>query len=370
MIDLDGSLYDTALGVYDSTDTALVLANDDYNGLQSYLECILPTGTYYIVVDGYSSNNGSYTIDVHTVEPLPDLLYNVYKDGNLIAEGLADTILTYTDNNVGLYEACYTVTASILERWSDAGPDTSHVYAHIESDHSNEVCASMQNTPPGAFALITPPDGEELVITNDNIGDLQVFAWSQSVDPNGYDINYHILWETETDTGMFQIWDDTTGTAVAIPLGLMAEVMTGLSELTGEYIADFSWTVWADDGLDEVQASNGPRTISIDVGWYLGINGEAAIPDIFALHQNYPNPFNPVTTIRYDVAEQAHVQMDIYNLLGQKGAVVVNGVHEPGFHAVRWNGTNMYGNALSSGMYFYHIQAGDFRSIKKLILVK
>ncbi|SVC50357.1 uncharacterized protein METZ01_LOCUS303211, partial [marine metagenome] len=74
VIDLDGSLYDTALGVYDSTDTALVLANDDYNGLQSYLECNLPSGTYYIVVDGFSTSSGAYTIDVHEVIRPPDLL--------------------------------------------------------------------------------------------------------------------------------------------------------------------------------------------------------------------------------------------------------------------------------------------------------
>jgi flagellar hook assembly protein FlgD len=64
------------------------------------------------------------------------------------------------------------------------------------------------------------------------------------------------------------------------------------------------------------------------------------------------------------------VRIDIYNILGQKVAVLVEGLHEPGFHAVRWNGTNMYGNALSSGMYFYHIKAGDFRNVKKLLLVK
>ena len=370
VIDLDGSLYDTALGVYDSTDTALVLANDDYNGLQSYLECNLPSGTYYIVVDGFSTSSGAYTIDVHEVEGLPDLLYNVYKDGDLIAEGLADTILAYTDNNVGLFESCYTVTMSILESWSDTDPDTGHHFAHIESDYSNEACATMLNTPPGAFALITPSEGEELVITHDNIGSAQIFAWSQSVDPNGYPITYHATLQVPVGTDTLEISVDTTGTAVYVPYASIADIMTIYATATGNYTADVSWTVYADDGSDEVEATNGPRAITIDVGWYLGTNGEAAIPDVFALHQNYPNPFNPVTTIRYDVPEQAHVVMEIYNLLGQKVAVVVNGVHEPGFHAVRWNGTNIYGNALSSGMYFYHIQAGDFRSIKKLILVK
>ena len=169
---------------------------------------------------------------------------------------------------------------------------------------------------------------------------------------------------------MFQIWDDTTGTAFLVPVQNIAGIMTALAQATGEYIADFSWSVWADDGFDQVEASNGPRTITVDVGWYLGADDEAAIPGVFALHQNYPNPFNPVTTIRYDVPEQSHVTMDIYNLLGQRVATLVNGIQEPGYHAIMWNGTNMHGAAMSSGMYFYHIQAGDFRAVKKLILVK
>jgi len=311
-------------------------------------------------------------MDVIEIIPLdvPDLLYNIYKDGNLIAEGLADTIHTYTDNNVSLNEACYTVTAAMLERLSDATPDTNTSLAYIESDPSNEVCTAMVNTPPGAFALILPLDGAELVITHDNIGSNQIFAWQQSVDPNGSPITYHATLQVPAGTDTLEISVDTTGTTVQVTYASMVQVMTAYAMATGNYTANVSWTVYADDGWDEIEASNGPRSISVDIGWYLGVNDEALVPDVFALHQNYPNPFNPVTTIRYDVPEQAHVLMEIYNLLGQKVAVVVNGVHEPGFHAVRWNGTNVYGNALSSGMYFYHIQAGDFRSIKKLILVK
>ena len=240
----------------------------------------------------------------------------------------------------------------------------------MQTDHTNHVWAAKENTPPGAFNLVTPPDGQVLEITHDNIGSSQIFAWSQSVDPNGSQITYNILWETALDTGSLQIWDDTTGTAILIPHQAMAQIMTGYADQTGNYSADWSWTVWADDGWDEIQATNGPRTITVDVGWYLGMNDETIIPDVFALHQNYPNPFNPVTTIRYDIPEQALVRIDIYNILGQKVAVLAEGLHEPGFHAVRWNGTNMYGNALSSGMYFYHIQAGDFRNVKKLLLVK
>jgi len=227
----------------------------------------------------------------------------------------------------------------------------------------------MENTPPGAFALVTPPDGEELVITHDNISSTQIFAWSQSIDPNGSPVTYHAALQLAADSAVVVLFD-TTSTAIVVPYAAIADVMTPYAQLTGNYDADFIWTVYADDGWDVVPATNGPRSISIDIGWYLGMNDEAVIPDVFALHQNYPNPFNPVTTIRYDIPEQALVQIDIYNILGQKVAVLVEGLHEPGFHAVRWNGTNMYGNALSSGMYFYHIKAGDFRNVKKLLLVK
>jgi len=69
VVDLDNSNYDTALGVYNSTDTALVLANDDYNDLLSYVQCHLFPGTYYIVVDGYSSSEGDYEIAVYEIMP-------------------------------------------------------------------------------------------------------------------------------------------------------------------------------------------------------------------------------------------------------------------------------------------------------------
>ena len=241
------SSYDTGLGIYDASDSSLVLGNDDYSpGLQSYVECELDSGTYYIVVDGWSTGSGSYVIEVFEIIP-PDIgaqTFNLWKDGNRLGTEIPDSVFTHVDENVSLTEACYTVNANELmyvsREWVHYGNTIGLLVPDwVETDHSNEVCVAIVNTPPTDFALVTPPDGEELVITNDNIGDTQIFAWSQSVDANGYDINYHIIWETETDTGMFQISDDTTGTAIIIPLGLMAEIMTGLSQQSGEYIADF-----------------------------------------------------------------------------------------------------------------------------------
>lgn len=88
-------------------------------------------------------------------------------------------------------------------------------------------------------------------------------------------------------------------------------------------------------------------------------------PKGFALSQNYPNPFNPSTIIRYQLAMDDHVTLTVFNTLGQQAAVLQNGEQEAGQHEVRFDGSN-----LSSGVYFYRIQAGDFVQTKRLLLLR
>ena len=97
---------------------------------------------------------------------------------------------------------------------------------------------------------------------------------------------------------------------------------------------------------------------------------EAPLPSTFALHQNYPNPFNPVTTIRYDVPDNGLVRIIIYDLTGRKIRTLVDGISTPGRYAITWNGTDDFGQSVSSGMYFYRMKSTDFQSVKKLMLLK
>ena len=90
-----------------------------------------------------------------------------------------------------------------------------------------------------------------------------------------------------------------------------------------------------------------------------------AIPTSFALDQNYPNPFNPSTIISYQLPEQQYVNVVIFNMLGEEVSTLVNEVKEAGYHKVEWSGSN-----LTSGVYFYRIEAGDFVSVKKMMLMK
>lgn len=94
------------------------------------------------------------------------------------------------------------------------------------------------------------------------------------------------------------------------------------------------------------------------------------LPNSFSLGQNYPNPFNPLTQIEYSLPRRAHVQISIYNTLGQLVKTVVNSEQTAGIHSVTWDGKDELGRTVSSGIYFYKLSASDFVESKKMLLLK
>jgi hypothetical protein len=92
------------------------------------------------------------------------------------------------------------------------------------------------------------------------------------------------------------------------------------------------------------------------------------VPFEYSLGQNYPNPFNPSTTIEYAVPKASRVTLTIYNLLGQQVALVVDDFQIAGTYRVRVD-SNLF-SRFASGVYFYHLSAGDFSLAKKMILLR
>ena len=88
-------------------------------------------------------------------------------------------------------------------------------------------------------------------------------------------------------------------------------------------------------------------------------------PNEFQLYQNYPNPFNPTTTISFNLPKQSHVTLEVYNILGQEVAVLINEVKKAGNFKVQFDASS-----LPSGIYFYQLNAGEFVQSKKMILLK
>jgi photosystem II stability/assembly factor-like uncharacterized protein len=95
------------------------------------------------------------------------------------------------------------------------------------------------------------------------------------------------------------------------------------------------------------------------------------VPQDFALEQNYPNPFNPTTTIPVALPKAAQIKVTIYNILGKVIQVVYNGMAETGRHYLPWNGTDMSGKRVASGLYFYRLEIeGRQGYTKKMVLMK
>ena len=116
-------------------------------------------------------------------------------------------------------------------------------------------------------------------------------------------------------------------------------------------------------GLDDIYWDGGETTSIIEDEF-----GEN--PTKFNLQNSFPNPFNPVTTLRYDLPEDALVNITIYDMVGRVVKTLMNDQQTAGYKSIQWNATNDAGSPVSAGIYLYMIQAGDFRQTKKMVLLK
>ncbi|MEJ2051921.1 MAG: T9SS type A sorting domain-containing protein [Calditrichota bacterium] len=149
--------------------------------------------------------------------------------------------------------------------------------------------------------------------------------------------------------------------------------------------SDSSYTLWVTDGewylnppfvqgynisaLDTmIVVPDKDTTFTVDFYYspVTGIDGKGEhVIKTFNLEQNYPNPFNPETTISFTIPDAGNIQLEVYNLLGEKVETVVNSWMTAGFHTVRWNASK-----FPSGIYFYRLSDLHHHAIRKMMLVK
>jgi hypothetical protein len=285
----------------------------------------------------------------------------------MIAEAVEQTM--YMDPNVAFGNIyCYQIQPMHV-----SFPEENITYQGL----SNTACSSPCNVPPPPAMLATPADSAMVVLMQDadgNIVDTEgntslEFSWAQPDDHDGHELANAFMLEDELQSLSLMLEIPQGVTSAGIPYAQIVAVMAseGQDEITG------SWGIWTADSIDNsccwAQAMSTMNQLTVNITQALKVDNEF-IPDVFALHQNYPNPFNPVTNIVYDIPEASEVRITIYNITGQSVRTLAQGQHEPGRYRIQWNATNDYGNPLSSGMYIYRIRAGDFISVKKLILMK
>jgi hypothetical protein len=143
---------------------------------------------------------------------------------------------------------------------------------------------------------------------------------------------------------------------------------------TGFKVGGYSTSSFSMSGrMDEFRVYNRALTAAEIAGtWqselpvYQGVNNnQNNVPNAYNLSQNYPNPFNPTTNISYTIPKAGSVKLVVFDVLGREITTLVNGVKTAGTHVVNFNASS-----LSSGVYFYRIEAGDFTTTKKMMLVK
>jgi len=189
------------------------------------------------------------------------------------------------------------------------------------------------------------------------------FSWGESSDENG-DSLYYLMRAASAEIGDYGM--DTNATSIEVSY---MDIIEDMAE-NNVTVATLEWTVHVTDGIDTVAADNAPFTVMIDGGYAMSVYLESLLPDKFAIHQNYPNPFNPITTLRYDLPEQANVNIIIYDMLGRQVRTLLNQTQDAGYRSVIWDATNDYGKPVSAGVYLYKIQAGEFVQTKKMVLLK
>ena len=203
--------------------------------------------------------------------------------------------------------------------------------------------------PPLNFATVAPANEIEGIAIEVE------FIWNQTYDPDPLDeIHYQLVYATD--------WEDSS-TYVFSELIQDTSITIALEDN-----AQYYWIVIALDTDDFIVGSNDNTPNTMVVGT-LSIDG-VDIPEVFALHQNYPNAFNPNTQIKYDLPEDALVNITIYDIMGRSIRSLVNSNQTAGYRSIRWDGKNNLGEGVSAGMYIYMIQAGEFRQVRKMVLLK
>jgi len=94
------------------------------------------------------------------------------------------------------------------------------------------------------------------------------------------------------------------------------------------------------------------------------------LPITYNLYNAYPNPFNPVTTLQYDLPEDAMVNITIYDMMGRQVKTLINEEQTAVYRSLQWNAANDAGSPVSAGIYLYMIQSGEFRQTRKMVLLK
>ena len=222
---------------------------------------------------------------------------------------------------------------------------------HHQSSTLNSVVISPQSpTHYTEFTLIDLPQPLNLTFTVNNSSGVLNLSWVRPDDTVLPVMGYKVY--RKFDSGPFQMLTHVDEPQYQETLSLLGAY---------KYFVRVEYLNVEGSPSDTVSFSY-PFVDNPDTGEIPGL--------VTRLENNYPNPFNPTTTIAFSLAKPAKTTLAIYNLKGQLVTRLINGEMKPGLHHVVWNGTDTKNRSVASGMYFYRLESGDYRAVKKMLLMK
>jgi len=231
-----------------------------------------------------------------------------------------------------------------------------------------------------AVENIDEDDAKEIIVSNGNIwGHGQVFIYdglTHELEWSGNDFGTGIGGIAVDDVDL----DDTKEIVFGDNEGLLwilngdnqgvEWISPALGWELGDYNAITLTNADNDSNVEIIAGSNGYLyVLSVALTNVTPSNFEE-LPVKPNLSQNYPNPFNPITTIRYDLPEDSHVFIKIYDILGREVRTLINYEQTAGYKSIEWDGKNNNGLFLGSGVYIYQMSTEDFTNYKKMLILR
>lgn len=330
-----------------------------------FVEIYNPTGStieltnYYLTDDIYQGDNDYiYVVNGTTSVYSSDFLVR-FPSGSSIGPGEYQTIsIQGGDDFYGQYS----------------------VYPTYELKSQNASVHNMIPTDVGSSPTISN-DGEMIMLfywdgSSDLVKDVDYVIWgdkAEFVDKTGVSIDgpdpgsKPSTYSADTDSASQAIVDPDGGGGYPHGSGKTAQ-RAGTTEASETLIGGNGIT-GHDETSEDMSVSGGSWTVDTTAtpgGPPSGVPlAQGSLPSFFSLSQNYPNPFNPVTQISFSLPERVEVNLSVFNIVGQKVAELVNGKLDTGSYRVNWDG-----GSFTSGVYFYRLQAGDYRMTRKMVLFK
>ena len=226
-----------------------------------------------------------------------------------------------------------------------------------------DTVIAWENIAPESFEWISDVL-DTVIINKDNITDTYNLQWAESKSVDLDSIHYLVY----AKIGVYPVEEIYDTTVTTLPLTYQEFLENVFEETPGNGVT-VKFSVSATDGKDTVKVSGDDRVVYVNRYEYLSTESEG-IPTEFALHENYPNPFNPTTTLRFDLPEVSSITLTIYNMLGQKVRTFNMNDTPAGFHSIKWNAINDYGDPVGAGVYLYQLRANQYLETRKMVLLK